>query len=502
MKRYILLNLKTIQEYINSFKHPYIYLLIVLALGFILRAYKMVRTGIWVDEGIFLYEVQMILDGKIPYRDFFKVKPLGMIYLLSIPFYFSGHNVIIARTLTSFLGLWTSLIIYLLGKEMYNQKIGFLAATFYTFDPLVILFSYHVYMEPYATFFVVLSAYFAIIGNKKEKIVAYFISGIFIGTSFFMKQPGIIMGLVIASFIFYSNFQEKSIHNGFKEFLTLLIGISIVLILIASYLLSIGLLGDFIYYNLTFHLKYTGSATTLLGRLNVVRQLVLDNILLWVAGFLAIPIFLKNRKDVDIFTLSFFLVTFLALISFLTPYKHYFVQATPPLCILASYFLIAFLKTTTTTKLKFKIINRHILLVSIIVLIGISFFLSARSYASARSNSPSLEEQKLVAEYIKQHTDPDEYIFSSYPAYYFLSERTCPSKYIFLAIATLEVEDVDFPEVLQEKNVRYVILTTQFTSKRHNEKVDLIIDYIETYYQLEKTFSFKEKTFIYSSRFW
>jgi len=232
----------------------------------------------------------------------------------------------------------------------------------------------------------------------------------------------------------------------------------------------------------------------------VIRQLVLDNILLWTTGFFAIPIFLKNRRDVDILTLSFFLVTFLALISFLTPYKHYFVQATPPLCILASYFLNGLLKTTS--ELKIKIIDRYFLLGSIIILLGISFFLSARSYAYARSNSPSLEEQKLVAEYIKQHTTPDEYIFSSYPGYYFLSDRKCPSKYIFLAIATLEVEDVDFPEVLQEKNVRYVILTTRFTSNRYNEKVDLIIEYIEIYYQIEKTFSFREETFIYRSRFW
>jgi len=500
MRRYIFFNLKTIQEYINPLKHPNISLLVVLVLGFILRAFKMVRTGIWVDEGIFLYEVQMILDGKIPYRDFFKVKPLGMIYILSILFYFSGQNVIAARILTSFVGLWTCFFIYLLGKEMYNQKIGFLAAAFYTFDPLVILFSYHVYMEPYATFFVVLSAYFAVIGKKKEKIVAYLISGILVGISFFMKQPGIIMGVVIASFIFYSRFQEKSMRKGFKEFLTLLIGISFVLLLIVSYLLSIGLLGEFIYYNLTFHATYTGSAAPLLGRLNVIRQLVLDNILLWATGFFAIPFFLKNRRDVDVLTLSFFLVTFLALISFLTPYKHYFVQATPPLCILASYFLNTFFKTTS--ELKFKIIHRYFLLGSIIILIGLSFFLSARSYADARSNSPSLEDQKLVAEYIKQHTTPDEYIFSSYPAYYFLSDRACPSKYIFLAVTTLEVEDVDFPEVLREKNVRYVILTTQFTSKRDNEKVDLIIDYIEASYQLEKTFSFSEKTFIYRARFW
>ena len=246
---------------------------------------------------------------------------------------------------------------------MYNQKIGFLAATFYTFDPLVILFSYHVYMEPYATIFVVLSAYFAVIGKKKEKIVAYLISGIFIGISFFMKQPGIIMSVVIVSFIFYSRFQEKSLHTGFKEFFTLLIGISSVLLLIVSYLFSIGLLSDFIYYNFTFHAKYIGSATPLLGRLNVIRQLFLDNLILWVTGISAIPIFLKNRRDVDILTLSFFLVTFLAFISFLTPYKHYFVQATPPLCILASYFLIAFFKSTF--ELKIKIINRYFLLVGV-----------------------------------------------------------------------------------------------------------------------------------------
>ena len=237
------------------------------------------------------------------------------------------------------------------------------------------------------------------------------------------------------------------------------------------------------------------------GRIILIGRMVLDNMLLWAAGIFAIPIFLKNRRDKDVLTLSFFLITFIFLISLLDVYSHYFVQSTPPLCILASYSLNEFFKMIA--ELKIRIQSKYFLLGAIIILISGSIVLSARSYVYARTDYSSLEEQKLVAEYIKQHTSPDEYIFSSYPAYYFLSERQSPSKYIFLSLPILEVENVDFPEVLQTKKVRYAILTHVMINRRHHEKVSLIIDFIEAHYQIEKAFSFRKETvLIYRSIYW
>jgi 4-amino-4-deoxy-L-arabinose transferase-like glycosyltransferase len=492
---------KVIQKYINPFKYPKLALLVILSLGFMLRALKLAWVGIWTDEGVYLYEAWIVLEGKLPYRDFFKPKPLGMVYIISILFCFSGQNAIAARILTSLISLWTCFFLYLLGKEMYNQKVGIFAATFYNFDPLVILFSYHVYTETYVAFFLVLSAYFAVFGKKRGNLVYYLVSGIFVVLSFFMKQPGIIMTLIITIFIFYSPVKKESLSSRFLKFTVFFIGITLVLSLIFVYYFSIGLLAEFIYYNFTFHSTYTGSARTLWGRIGIIRYLILENIILWITGITAIPIFLKNRREVDIFILSFFSITFIALISFLTPYAHYFVQSTPPLCILAGYSLTKFFEIISESKIK--VGKRYILLGAIVILTVNSLYLSSRSYIYARTNFASLEEQNLVAEYIKQRTSPDEYIFSSYPAYYFLAERQCPSKYIYLSLATLEVENVDFPDVLQVKKIRYVILTDAFFHYRYNEKIDAIIDYIETNYTIEKTFSFrKEIIFIFTSKSW
>lgn len=498
----MLLRVKVIHEYIKPLNHPNISLLIVLVVGFVLRVIKSLYTGIWVDEGVFFYMSWEILKGEIPYSDLVENNPFGMIYLISFLFYFTGKSVIGARILTALISLLTSFFLYLLGKEMYNQKIGFLAAIFYTFDPLVILFSYHVYMETYANVFLVLSAYFALIGKKGDKIVNYFISGIFIGIAFFMKQPSIIMVIVIAPFIFNSAFQKKLLQRSFFSFFTLSIGVFFVLLLISAYYFSIGVFDEYLYYTFTVHILSTSHITSLWVRILIIGILVLDNIVLWTAGALVIPIFLKNRRDADILAVSFFLITSLFLISLSRPQNHEFVQAIPPLCILASYSLNEFFKIILRQKIK--IVERHFLIGLIMLLIVGSILLSTRSYVYARADQASLEEQKLVANYIKQHTSQDESIFAVYPAYYFLSERKCPSRYILLDSVTLEFENVDFTEILQTKRVRYAILTNTFEEQSMSDenKAEILL-YIETHYQIEKVFSFRRDTvFIYKSSFW
>jgi 4-amino-4-deoxy-L-arabinose transferase-like glycosyltransferase len=460
-------------------------------------------AGIGVDEGIYFYEARQILQGSIPYKDFFKMKPAGMIYIISLVFYFTNQDFIAARILTTLVGLLTSFFLYILAKEMYNQKIGFLAAAFYTFDPLVILFSYKVYMETYATIFLILSAYFTVIGKKRENIPYFFVSGILIGIAVFMKQPSLIMILVLAPFVFYSPNPKKSLKNRLWSFSLLIIGVLLVLSLILAYYLTTGLLNEFIYSNIIFHTQYTSSSWPLQLRFLVIGIIVKDNLLLWISGAFAIPLFLRNRRDVDILTLSFFLMTAISLFFLLTPHPHYFVQATPPLCILSSYSLIEFFRILTEQKVK--LLGRYYLLLGLIIsLLVSSILLSSISYVRSGTIHPTLEEQRIVAEYVKQRTSQDEYIFSTLPVYYFLSERTCPSKYIITSRTILEVLDTDIPDVLKTKEVRYAIITDGFieNSKIDENKAE-IFNFVEINYQIEKIFSFHgDIVVIYRSISW
>ena len=76
---------RIIQEYLNQF-HPKVTLLAILVTGFMLRFFMIQSAGIGVDEGIYFYEAREILTGSIPYKDFFKMKPAGMIYIISLLF--------------------------------------------------------------------------------------------------------------------------------------------------------------------------------------------------------------------------------------------------------------------------------------------------------------------------------------------------------------------------------------------------------------------------------
>ena len=91
------------------------------------------------------------------------------------------HIQLVGRALS---GLWdtlTILLIYLLGKELYNRKVGLLAAAFLTFTVL------HIQLSHFATFdiimatFVVMAILMAVRGVRRGKAVDFLLAGVAAG---------------------------------------------------------------------------------------------------------------------------------------------------------------------------------------------------------------------------------------------------------------------------------------------------------------------------------
>ena len=112
-------------------------LLLVIIFGFILRFLGALWGNINLDEGIHLYDAKLLTEGFVPFRDYFTREPY-YIYLLSFLVKIFGANLLTSRLLSVIASSLAIPVIYLLGKNIFSKRIGFIAAIFFALSPFVI----------------------------------------------------------------------------------------------------------------------------------------------------------------------------------------------------------------------------------------------------------------------------------------------------------------------------------------------------------------------------
>lgn len=150
-------------------------LLAILFLALVLR-WVLLNQSLWLDEAIQILAVKnthyLTLITQYSFGDFHP--PL---YHLILKFWTSlfGFSEIAARSLSVFAGVATVYIVYLIGREIKNEKLGLMSALFLATAPLHIYYSQEARMYSLATFFVVLLVYFFLKILKTDKIFHWFL---------------------------------------------------------------------------------------------------------------------------------------------------------------------------------------------------------------------------------------------------------------------------------------------------------------------------------------
>lgn len=155
----------------------------ILFLATVLRLINL-NQSLWLDEAINVLAVKnntfwnMITQYSI--GDF---HPPGYFVLLWIWTHLFGFSEISVRIPSVIFGVLTIWLVYLLGKEMFNKKIGLVASLFLTLAPLHVYYSQETRMYSFATFSATLSFYFfwKLINQKsKWDVVGYTVASILV----------------------------------------------------------------------------------------------------------------------------------------------------------------------------------------------------------------------------------------------------------------------------------------------------------------------------------
>ncbi|MCL4460046.1 MAG: glycosyltransferase family 39 protein [Chloroflexi bacterium] len=172
-----------------------LYLIIRLILAF---------TYVENDEANLVYDAKLIVEGKVPLKDFL-ARGIPLIYFYAIFVKLFGANLYVIKVLNAFLSTGTLLAIYLIGAALHSRKAGLIAASLFAVSPISLLTNIVTSVSLGASFPVALGTYFFIKSEGGESKPNLFIAGILFSIAYFIRgSAGVYIFLLVLLFIFSS----------------------------------------------------------------------------------------------------------------------------------------------------------------------------------------------------------------------------------------------------------------------------------------------------------
>ena len=355
--------LKSIAQKIFQIINSNIVLIALLIYFYILCVDLRFITG---DEGYFAYASKAILDGKVPYKDFFFPQAFLHPYFLASFNYVIGESWQAFRLFSAIIATGIGALLFDIIRKKSNTFNAALGVIIYITSDLVI--GYFTIIKNYS-----LSVFFMLLALRvyESKFrYKFFIIGFLLSIVFQIRSYFVVCELVFIAFIFLCNSKKLIKSNFYMLLLGNFIGILPSLYMLFSYF------DEFIFNNLTyhslrnraglitgFHQKFNTFCSFFHGVKNT-GDISIQFILLFCMMFI---------KKFDLKNIYFYLTCILFIISFLpTPvFSQYFSVVVP--------FLIIYLFTNNESYLNkqvYKFLTNIILAIYII-----NFFVEVQRYA-------------------------------------------------------------------------------------------------------------------------
>lgn len=212
-----------LKRQLNIFKNEYFVLIIIVIAASIIRLWGLGDVGFNNDEAIYSGQAAT-LAGYEEYGKFFSIfraHPVFLQFVVSIFFSYFGISDTIARTVPVIFGILTVIVVYFIGKLLYNRNVAIVAATVIAIIPYHIIVSREVLIDVPLSFFFTLTLYFLVRYMKNSNNIhwLYFV-GVSSGLGFLSKEVGIfaLISSIIA-LLFIRRFTLKSIFILLSSFI-------------------------------------------------------------------------------------------------------------------------------------------------------------------------------------------------------------------------------------------------------------------------------------------
>jgi 4-amino-4-deoxy-L-arabinose transferase-like glycosyltransferase len=196
----------------------FVFLIIILVLSIVVRLFLLHPT--FSDESFYFNAGKQILKGDTPYKNFFFAHPPLQIYILAFLFKIFGTSLLVGKSLSLITSTLSVFLIYLIIKELYDEKSGFLSAIIFLVTPAFLSFSTMGHGMWETVLFVLLSTYL-MIKNKLK----------FAGTIFVVAILFRYLALLYLPFLLVLLYLRKQKVKTFFLWFFLIFSISILLLI-------------------------------------------------------------------------------------------------------------------------------------------------------------------------------------------------------------------------------------------------------------------------------
>ena len=401
------------------------------------------------DEGIYVYYGKLLLEGKIPYKDFYEQKFPGLFYFYGFMVAIFGDTVEGLHKGFMYLNIATIIIIFFASRVLFTPIAGLLSATTFAFVSLTPnLSGFTVQAEHGVAFFISLGLLFYALYNSKKKWFYNFLMGVSFGFAIMTKTSGLFLVLwggiiLIIDFLFTNEKTVKKIiiQTSIYSSGVLLVILSFFLIIVAK-----GSFQDMIFWTYEIPKNYVSKIPFDDGvkYFTYTKDAILQNYkFFWYHSLLAIILCLLKTVS---WKQKFFGVTLLAFSFFtIVPgfyfYGHYWIQTIPGLSIVAglTYYTIISLANKF---IKFQ--NLKYVYLGVFVILTYSHVSALKAYyfkpnyerilRNVYGTNPFPESME-IGNWINANSKPEDNIvlLGSEPQIYFYTKKHSPSRHAYFA---------------------------------------------------------------------
>lgn len=401
------------------------------------------------DEGIYSYFGTLVLEGKVPYKDFYEVKFPGLFYFYGMIVGLFGNTVEGMHTGFMYLNIASLICLYFAARNLFSPIAGIITATTFAFVSMTPnLSGFTVQAEHGVSFFICLGILFYSLTRLYNKWYYFLFMGLAMGGSVMVKTSGIFLA-VWGAVVIFSDYLFTKPRDG-KQFWKNIIWYSIGgILVIALIFLVIYIKGSFkemMFWAYEIPKTYVGNMPFEEGvkYFKYTRDAIVQNYkVFWIHSILALGLCLLRPINIKYKVLGVTLLgfSFLTIVPGYYFYGHYWIQTVPGLSLVAGltyYCVITILKST------FNVTDFRIGYVYLAVFGFLSFNHASnlKSYyfhpnyerilRAVYGNNPFPESME-IAKYITAHSKPEDNIvlLGSEPEIYFYTKKKSPSRHAY-----------------------------------------------------------------------
>ncbi len=399
------------------------------------------------DEGGFAFFGRLISQGGALYKDGVDHKPPGIWLIYAglsylVPFTARGLHWTI-----HIYNLVTLVLFGLLCIKLFDRKTSFWATLIFavvTSGPDVEGSSASA--EMFMLLPIVASFLLCIMGREKDSFILVYLSGLFSGIAFWIKQPAIVFSVFIITCTVLVNISEKKFeaYDRYNKLLKLISPFSLGFITLSAAILGYfyfqGTWDEFIYWSFVHNLQYASNVSLdFVFRILEVRvEFILNrNPLIWIIALITCIIIPFANPVKGFIVTGFFLFSLMSVTHSWQMYRHYFALICPALSLAGGVGISHTMALWESRKYlrKFMFLLFVIIVVVIPLLINSDFYISnspAQNSKLCFSINP-FPESPLVAEYLRENTKPADtiLILGSEPQILILADRKSATRHPF-----------------------------------------------------------------------